>query len=60
MSEPAPVVAGKNPIVAMFEGFRDELDEHYDRRDRIIKASRDITTASKKMFDIQTHAQRQV
>jgi predicted translin family RNA/ssDNA-binding protein len=33
----------------MFEVFRKELDEHYDRRERIIKASRDITAASKKM-----------
>lgn len=35
---------------AMFENFRDELDEHYDRRERIIKASRDVTAQSKKMF----------
>lgn len=35
---------------AMFETFRDELDEHYDRRERIIKASRDVTAQSKKMF----------
>lgn len=33
----------------MFETFRDELDEHHDRRERIIKASRDITALSKKM-----------
>jgi hypothetical protein len=33
----------------MFEGFRDELDEHHDRRERIIKASRDVTALSKKM-----------
>ena len=33
---------------AHFERFRDELDEHNDRRERIIKASRDITAASKK------------
>lgn len=35
---------------AMFEGFRKDLDEHYDRRERVIKASRDITAASKKML----------
>jgi predicted translin family RNA/ssDNA-binding protein len=35
---------------AMFEGFRKELDEHHDRRERIIKASRDITASSKKMY----------
>lgn len=34
----------------MFEGFRNELDEHHDRRERIIKASRDVTAQSKKMF----------
>jgi hypothetical protein len=33
----------------MFEGFRDELDEHHDRRERIIKVSRDVTAQSKKM-----------
>ncbi|KAI5380682.1 hypothetical protein J4E82_000639 [Alternaria postmessia] len=38
-----------SPFVAMFEGFRAELDEHHDRRERIIKASRDITASSKKM-----------
>lgn len=38
-----------SPFMPMFENFRDELDEHHDRRERIIKASRDITAASKKM-----------
>jgi hypothetical protein len=38
-----------SPFMAMFEGFRKELDEHHDRRERTIKASRDITAASKKM-----------
>lgn len=33
----------------MFESFRDELDEHYDRKERIVKASRDVTAQSKKM-----------
>ena len=32
-----------------FEVFRAELDAHHDRRERIIKASRDITANSKKM-----------
>jgi hypothetical protein len=36
-------------FIPMFEVFRNELDEHHDRRERIIKASRDITAASKKM-----------
>lgn len=33
----------------MFAGFRDELDEHHDRRERIVKVSRDVTAQSKKM-----------
>jgi hypothetical protein len=41
--------SGSSPIMSMFEGFRAELDEHHDRRERIIKASRDITASSKKM-----------
>lgn len=43
------VDAKTSPFMPMFEKFRDELDEHHDRRERIIKASRDITAASKKM-----------
>jgi hypothetical protein len=39
-----------SPLMPMFEVFRNELDEHHDRRERIIKASRDITAASKKMY----------
>jgi hypothetical protein len=38
-----------SPFMPMFEKFRDNLDEHHDRRERIIKASRDITALSKKM-----------
>lgn len=38
-----------SPFMPMFEVFRKELDEHHDRRERVIKASRDITAASKKM-----------
>lgn len=39
----------RNEYTSMFEHFRDELDEHHDRRERIVKASRDITALSKKM-----------
>ncbi|KAF2275978.1 Translin [Westerdykella ornata] len=39
-----------SPYMAMFEEFRKELDEHHDRRERIVKASRDITAASKKII----------
>lgn len=41
--------AVRNAYTAMFEGFRAELDEHHDRRERVIKASRDVTALSKKM-----------
>ncbi|KAH8429062.1 translin family protein [Aspergillus melleus] len=42
------------PILAMFGTFRDELDEHHDRRERLIKISRDITGLSKKIiFSLQ-------
>ena len=39
----------KSRFQCMFEDFRAELDEHHDRRERVTKASRDITAASKKM-----------
>ena len=46
----APALAlTNNPFMPMFTLFRDELDEHHDRRERVIKASRDITALSKKM-----------
>jgi len=38
-----------SPFMPIFQAFRDELDEHQARRERIIKASRDITALSKKM-----------
>jgi predicted translin family RNA/ssDNA-binding protein len=34
---------------AEFEKIRDELDEHHDRRERVVKISRDITALAKKM-----------
>ncbi|KAJ5720239.1 uncharacterized protein N7483_008173 [Penicillium malachiteum] len=37
-------------ILSIFETFRNELDEHHDRRERVIKASRDITALSKKII----------
>lgn len=42
-------VPAPSPFISIFETFRNELDEHHDRRERIIKASRDITALSKKM-----------
>jgi hypothetical protein len=38
-----------SPFMPMFEFFRTELDQHHDRRERVVKASRDITALSKKM-----------
>ncbi|TFY83727.1 hypothetical protein EWM64_g272 [Hericium alpestre] len=38
------------PIHDVFEAFRNELDEHNDRRERLIKASRDVTIASKRVI----------
>ena len=35
-------------FIPQFEFFRAELDDHHDRRERIVKASRDITALSKK------------
>ncbi|ODH12985.1 hypothetical protein ACO22_07719 [Paracoccidioides brasiliensis] len=37
-------------IQRIFGAFRSELDEHHDRRERVIKASRDITALSKKII----------
>ncbi|KAL8835407.1 MAG: hypothetical protein Q9170_003336 [Blastenia crenularia] len=51
---------GVSPFIPMFEAFRDELDEHHDRGERIIKASRDITALSKKIiFSLQRVRQLQ-
>jgi len=34
----------------VFESFRDEIDDHNDRRERLIKHSRDVTNLSKKVI----------
>ncbi|RKF62104.1 Translin-associated protein X [Erysiphe neolycopersici] len=39
-----------SPFMPMFEVFRDNLDRHHDARERVIKASRDITAVSKKII----------
>ncbi|KAL4882414.1 Translin family-domain-containing protein [Aspergillus karnatakaensis] len=50
MSESTP----QPNVQSMFEHFRDELDKHHDRRERLIKISRDITALSKKIiFSLQ-------
>jgi predicted translin family RNA/ssDNA-binding protein len=39
---------------SVFTQIRDNLDAHYDRRERLVKISRDITALSKKMiFSLQ-------
>lgn len=50
MADAGSTTQPTGPFIAMFEGFRKELDEHHDRRERIIKASRDITASSKKII----------
>lgn len=40
----------QNQYTPMFQTIRAELDEHHDRRERIVKISRDITALSKKMY----------
>jgi hypothetical protein len=37
-------------VLSLFQEYSSELDEHYDRRERIIKTSRDITALSKKLI----------
>jgi len=37
-------------IEARFQQYSSELDEHYDRRERIVKTSRDVTALSKKLI----------
>ncbi|KAK2033968.1 translin family protein [Colletotrichum zoysiae] len=40
----------ESQFTPMFMNFRNELDQHHDRRERIIKASRDVTALSKKII----------
>lgn len=37
-----------NPFLPIFDGFRVEIDENHLARERVIKASRDVTALSKK------------
>ncbi|KAK8104704.1 translin-associated X [Apiospora kogelbergensis] len=44
----------RNEYTDMFESFRDSLDQHHDRRQKIGKVSRDVTALSKKIiFSLQ-------
>ncbi|KAJ1937082.1 hypothetical protein EC988_007998, partial [Linderina pennispora] len=44
-----PMSETKRAILTSFTQYRDTLDAHYDRRERVIKCSRDITALSKKI-----------
>ncbi|KAL1707694.1 Translin [Schizophyllum commune] len=41
---------GRDDVLGAFDGFRQHLDEHHDRRERLIKSSRDATNLSKKVI----------
>ncbi|PHH63063.1 hypothetical protein CDD81_6308 [Ophiocordyceps australis] len=49
-SRPVVPDASSGPFGDMFSSFCDELDQHYDRKERIIKASRDVTAHAKKII----------
>lgn len=49
MTDAQTTEGSSDTIQSLFTTFRSELDEHHDRRERVIKASRDITALSKKM-----------
>ncbi|RPA79442.1 Translin [Ascobolus immersus RN42] len=44
------VLDESNPFKTLFEGYRDRLDDYHDRRERLIKNSRDVTALSKKLI----------
>lgn len=51
----------RSEILTAFEGYREVLDEHNDRRERIIKANRDVTNLSKKLiFQLHRIAQEEI
>ncbi|PCH33391.1 Translin [Wolfiporia cocos MD-104 SS10] len=43
-------LSSRGSIINVFEHFRDELDDYHDRRERLIKSSRDVTSLSKKLI----------
>ncbi|KAI0932577.1 hypothetical protein AcV7_000360 [Taiwanofungus camphoratus] len=43
-------LSSRDSIIRAFDEFRDELDDHNDRRERLIKNSRDVTDLSKKII----------
>ena len=44
------MVERSSEVEERFQSFQKELDEYNDRRERLIKSSRDITTASKRLI----------
>ncbi|KAH9835787.1 Translin [Rhodofomes roseus] len=44
------VLSSRDSILEVFDHFRDELDDFHDRRERLIKCSRDVTNLSKKVI----------
>ncbi|KAJ3576143.1 hypothetical protein NP233_g638 [Leucocoprinus birnbaumii] len=46
----SPFQHDRSVLLAHFESFRAEVDDYNDRRERLIKASRDITNLSKKVI----------
>ncbi|KIJ45554.1 hypothetical protein M422DRAFT_29680 [Sphaerobolus stellatus SS14] len=42
--------AAREEIIKVFDGFRQDLDDHNDRRERLIKLSREVTSLSKKVI----------
>ncbi|KAL6304180.1 Translin [Sparassis latifolia] len=44
------ILNSRDSILQVFDDFRDELDGHNDRRERLIKSSRDVTNLSKKVI----------
>ncbi|CAO1624951.1 unnamed protein product [Parajaminaea phylloscopi] len=50
LSAPSEPFGRTQHIQLAFDGYRSEIDAHNDRRERLIKASRDITNLSKKLI----------
>ncbi|CCM01642.1 uncharacterized protein FIBRA_03703 [Fibroporia radiculosa] len=42
--------SSNDSVMQTFGKFRDELDDYHDRRERLIKSSRDVTSLSKKVI----------
>ncbi|KDQ54767.1 hypothetical protein JAAARDRAFT_348283 [Jaapia argillacea MUCL 33604] len=49
MSQPQ-TLGSKDTVVQLFQHFAEELDDQNDRRERLIKSSRDVTNLSKKVI----------